>query len=642
MASRKWNIEFGLVLFAFLAGFILRFAFAGRLAVEHFDEGIYTSALWYDAAEGVEYPGRHLYAPPALPGTIKTVDWVPGIRWIAPFLPGLLSGAATTIVVWWLVRTWFGSAAGIFSAFIVAGSDFHILSSRMAMTDVPVLFFICLSVGWAAMGIQTSCMRRMVFAGFFCGLAWWTKYTGWLPLAIISSGSGLWWIWTGRKGLSLTRLVALVAVMALTSFAVWSPWLWKLQDYGGYASVAANHAGYVNGFTGWKRRLALQLSYQFTLDGLTGCLSVGMGILAASGYRWYRACQRRRESGGSESGNSTGSVAVPGHTSHTFPPRWLMARFAVSSLALSVIAFTVWTPLLLTSIAIGGIGGMLLWPVLDRAFQRSRSGDLSAVRPGGMGWVPGDLQCAPRIDPTLGLCITTTWFIGMLVTTPLYHPYPRLFLPLLASIWVAASGGVGWWIESNLSVARRPALENVTGAFQTLVSRMVTAMVTFCVVVSFLMIVDPLHSVIFADRTSVRRAASELAIRCVQDAGDISTVPTEDEVRNARLVIYAYGEPALLFHLNELGVLARPVSHLNLGAPEDSRKSTPTYLVVGPYAKRTPGFWDEWLERQYQFRHLADVTFNPGELVLLDLFSPEWLRNHPEANQQLLELYRIP
>lgn len=668
--------ERAIVAAIFLTGLLLRLLATDRLAVEHFDEGVYTSTLWYDYQTGEPWPARHLYAPPLLSWLMRMADMVPGLHARAAFVPGILTGALTTLVLWFMVREWFGKSAGLFAACLVAFSDFHIMSSRMALTDVPVLFLICLSVSCGTRGIARQSLRSMVWAGLTCGLAWWTKYTGWLPLAIVGSGSSLWWIWRGRRELSLIRLLSLQLAMLSVSVIVWLPWWWRLQDLGGYAAVAANHRGYLGTAATWSERLATQLTCQFLLDGLCGAVSVGVGMLAASTYRWMQSRTRGPD------------PAVTGAPLVAFPPPRLLARFVLAATALTIIASTIWTPLLLTCLALAGLSGMALWPILYRSFVRRQSGDCSPTGPHSLPLGPGDLACAPTIDPTLGLCTVTAWLTGMLLTTPLYHPYPRLMLPLLTAIWIAASGGAGWWIESSLSVARRPAAAGPPRTrLQSLATRLVSLLLLFATASSILMNQDFLHSLIYSDRTSLQQAAAEIAAICSRDAlgHDLPPVPapllnqtirprdadesqvqaartadTSAEQRNGdssepavtteadptdpgrvRMVLYAYGEPALLYHLSQLGIVVRPVSHLNLRNPDGDRNATPAYLVIGPYAKRTPGFWDDWLERHHDFRFLRNATFRPSELVLLDLFPPAWLKSHPEAAEQTLEVYRI-
>ena len=194
-------IEFLAITGFVLLGAFLRFADLSHEAVEHFDEGIYASPLWYDTQFETPYPLRHLFAPPLLSSMMESCSWIPGLAPYAPFLPSALLGTATILALWWLARSWFGKSAGIFMAAIVAMSDFHILYSRMALTDVACLFWIVISVAVGTQAIARSSFKHAAIAGFLCGLAWWTKYTGWLPLAILCSGSGFWWLWQGRRSI---------------------------------------------------------------------------------------------------------------------------------------------------------------------------------------------------------------------------------------------------------------------------------------------------------------------------------------------------------------------------------------------------------------------------------------------------------
>ncbi|MEI7701452.1 MAG: hypothetical protein WCK86_16760, partial [Planctomycetia bacterium] len=56
-----------------------------------------------------------------------------------------------------------------------------------------------------------------------------------------------------------------------------------------------------------------------------------------------------------------------------------------------------------------------------------------------------------RIDPILGFWINVAWLAGMLLVTPLYHPYSRLLFPLMTAVWLAAAGAVSWWLEVNIN-----------------------------------------------------------------------------------------------------------------------------------------------------------------------------------------------
>jgi 4-amino-4-deoxy-L-arabinose transferase-like glycosyltransferase len=677
------RVEFWLVALFLTAGVFVRAVLLNRSTVEHFDEGVYASVLWYDSLVGNAYPGREFYAPPLLGFCMQLAAHLPGGSELAPVLPSVLLGSATLLAFWWLARSCFGAAAGLFAIAILSFSDFHVFYSRTALTDVPVLFFLCISVSRGITGIHRRSMRCMAEAGVVCGIAWWTKYTGWLPLAIVGSGSVFWWMLKGRREVSAVRVGMLLFVMTLFAVITFAPWYWQLQSVGGYAAVSANHSGYLSGISGWHQNLAVQLASQFLMDGWMGNLSVGVGLLSAGGFRWWMAS------------DSTWNTSEEQPLRRTFPPRSVLWRFVGAAISLTVISFTVWTPLLLACIAMGGVAGVFLWPVLQRLFVRKQTGDVSPVEPGAVPFNQDELDCGPTIDPTLGACVIVTWFLGMLLTTPLYHPYPRLFMTLMAAIWAGASAGIGWWIESTLSVARRPAPTSPDGQY-VLPRRMLLGMLAGALVISVLTGESPFRSTTFSDRNSMRTAAVEVARICVGNLRGDSVPPSADLIsdtihpddeatvssgssagspseqtaddtqtddgperklhrgdsaataelsaadveflQSQRFVIYVYGEPALLYHLNGLGLIALPVGHLNL---QEGAEKVPTFFVFGPNAKRSDDFWPSFMKVETSFQPVGDSRFHPSDLVLLDLFSPQWLQSHPESSEQKVEVYRV-
>ena len=96
-----------------LAGFGVRAAFPARMAVEHFDEGVYASNIWFDEEQGFHYPARHLYAPPLLPWLVEwSIVFFGATHW-GTMLVGVISGTLTIGLCWWLVRSLCGIAPGL-------------------------------------------------------------------------------------------------------------------------------------------------------------------------------------------------------------------------------------------------------------------------------------------------------------------------------------------------------------------------------------------------------------------------------------------------------------------------------------------------------------------------------------------------
>lgn len=271
--SRPVRIETYFLAGAIVMGAALRLAFAGKMAIEHFDEGVYASNFWFGADEGFQYPARYLYAPPLLPAIIEwtmIVASMCGIRPVGfiPMIPTLIAGLATIPSIWWVGRRWFGPSAGIVAAWLVAASDFHASYSRTALTDVPVSLFILWGVYFTWQAIQSGAMRSIILAGVFTALAWWTKYNGWLSLAIGASAAVAWQLTLPSSERQMLKVAIRFLMVAGLAFLLWSPVLIDLQKHGGYSAVASNHGQYVEGFANWPGNAIRQLSGLATYQDL--------------------------------------------------------------------------------------------------------------------------------------------------------------------------------------------------------------------------------------------------------------------------------------------------------------------------------------------------------------------------------------
>ncbi len=260
--------------------------------VEHFDEGVYASNIWFNEDEGYRYPDRHLYAPPLLPTFIEWSHVILGPTALAPLLPGLLSGIATVPLLWWFGRKIAGPLAGLSAAALLATNEAHILYSRTALTEPLLCFWMLLAVYLAHQSflcfyryekLSTQSCLFSALAGLTAGLAWLTKYNGWLALAVIFSASVAWGIFS-RFSFRKWKLLAIhCVVILLMALLIWLPYLSSLQKFGGYATVAGNHQQYFVGLTGWVDSLLTQISKQLQLIGFT--TACGFGIVAVLIWR---------------------------------------------------------------------------------------------------------------------------------------------------------------------------------------------------------------------------------------------------------------------------------------------------------------------------------------------------------------------
>ena len=113
------------------------------------------------------------------------------------------------------------------------------------------------------------------------------------------------------------------------------------------------------------------------------------------------------------------------------------------------------------------------------------------------------------------------------------------------------------------------------------------------------------------------------------------------ESRKSECVAYVYAEPAVFFHLSDNLVLAGPVSDLEFAAPTAPRLPAATYLVIGPHARRSEQFAQQWAARGDRFEKVAAWNYRPSLIVLLDHHDPDDVRYRENRVDETIELYRL-
>lgn len=557
----------------FAIGLGLRAAYPSRMAVEHFDEGVYASNLY--TAEG-HYPFQHLYAPPLLP---VCLEWAAifggphGVMWV-----NVISGSLTLLVLWGMVRQWWGSPAAIAAMVLLAFNEFHIAYSRAALTDAMLGLWMTAGVwmGWRA--IQFGGMVNLVAAGLLASLAWWTKYNGWLTLAITGSGTAGWVVaeWFGKPRGS--RLVTVEEAMsrrpskvveptgrqaiiskppfvygvrwgltAAIAFLAWSPWLWSLQQYGGYAAVAKNHAGYFTGLKEWGSNFEQQA------------------------YALAHYCR--------------------------------VLSYAGFLLGLAIVA------------------------LLAEAKNSSQAED-----------VPSRLKAILRNS---SFWVLLAWVIGLMVAVPLYTPYPRLNLPLVIAGSILLLGlplGMSNLETAGVSEeARRQESAGIGGDEKSSKGLMLLYALFFAMSAGrevMVMWTALGTAPIWEERTSLAGIARGVVNR-------LQNEPLNRDINGVRCVIYVVAEPGLFFHLgaaqrnSPISHLALPAADYSMAEPGSNSLDLPAYVVVGPHADQAQA---ERLLASGRLERVADFEYRPSGLVLLDS-RPAW--ELPEKDQPIVEAVRL-
>jgi 4-amino-4-deoxy-L-arabinose transferase-like glycosyltransferase len=456
-SERTW------LLGAILVGAALRLAFPSRMAAEHFDEGVYASNVLFGAETNYQYPFREFFSPPLLPTVIEWlhIAWgltglpVPG--WL-PMLPALVCGIATIPSLWWIARVWFSPNAGIAAAWLIALCEFHAAYSRTALTDVPLALFLLWAVYWFGRALEVGAairaalntvvarssgaariaaptiVRPALTAGVFTAAAWWTKYNGWLPIAIAATSAVLVLLLLRAPRTAWVRAATVCAIGAVTASVLWLPVLWDCQDVGGYSAIAENHRGYVDGWSAWIRNAISQFDHH-------AAAYAGWATLVGIGGPTFLAFLL---------------------TQHQY------GRFISSTSEDEPI------------------------PTMDgsRVFGLGINIAIMAVRPGswfliviGTGIVCSALAVRRAVrERTEGLALhaafALVWVGSLVVVTPLYRAYPRLMLPLIVGAllassvfwrrgWVAfetPSNILTWWLGPTIAVAIAAGVLAVRGS----------------------------------------------------------------------------------------------------------------------------------------------------------------------------------
>jgi dolichyl-phosphate-mannose-protein mannosyltransferase len=462
--------EHGWLWGALLAGAVLRLGFPGRMVVEHFDEAVYASNVLFGAESNFQYPGREFYAPPLLPAAIEWLHIVWGLTglpspdWL-PMVPALVCGLATIPSLWWIARSWFSPSAGVAAAWMLALCEFHAAYSRTTLTDVPLTFFLLWAVYWFGRAVETSSARAALIAGCLTAAAWWTKYSGWLPIAIAVTGTIGCLTLTRAARSAWFNAAGLCALGGVTAGLLWLPVLWDCQDVGGYAAVAANHRGYVEGWSAWYGNWRLQFEQHAgtyagwaTLVGLCGP-TVWVFVSTIPRYgKWFRS--------------NTEDKPIPTADGHR-----------LFGLLINV-GIMAWRPQSWLVIVVGT--GIVCSTLALRRAVRDKNDSLA-----------------------LRSTLVGVWVTSLLIVTPLYHAYPRLLMPLVVGGILA--GSVFWrreWVNFTASGAARrrwwlgPA-------------------VTLVLVVSCLGVRG---SMAWEDRTGYRAAAKHFAAIVAADSAETTVI----------------------------------------------------------------------------------------------------------------------
>lgn len=230
-----------------LVAAVLRVVAVNGLGIDHWDEGAYAisaRAVSIGDLHGI-FDRQYVLAPPmyfTTAGVLAAIFRTSSDAMM--FAVSIVAGIACVLALYLAGTMWGGRVVGGVAALSLSLSDFHVLYSRAALTDALFLtLFVVALAAFTRAELQKSTWWA-ILGGVATGLAWNTKYHGWLA-GVVAAGAVLPLVLTsnaGERKATAMRLITAAAV-ALLMFV---PWLLVLERYfGGYAAVATQHARFL-------------------------------------------------------------------------------------------------------------------------------------------------------------------------------------------------------------------------------------------------------------------------------------------------------------------------------------------------------------------------------------------------------------
>ena len=278
-AARPWLPALLLPLTA--AALLLRAWAPATLGLDHFDEGVYAISA-RGLLDGVLYPDQILFSPPLYFGLVGLLHSAAGLPVdAAAHALSILLGTATVVAVFLVGRAWFGAGAGLAAAVLVALSEFQIGLSRSGLTDTTYALLHLIAFFAVVEALRRESWRRAALAGLAVGLAWNTKYHGWLSAAVPGVAVAIWvGLHRGAGRRELIRSAAVLVVCSVVAGLVYAPWALHVDSHpGGYAALAEYQRGMLQ--SGWLENAWWQVQFQLFLEGPLTRASVPAAVLGA-------------------------------------------------------------------------------------------------------------------------------------------------------------------------------------------------------------------------------------------------------------------------------------------------------------------------------------------------------------------------
>jgi 4-amino-4-deoxy-L-arabinose transferase-like glycosyltransferase len=190
-----------------------------------------------------------------------------------------LLGTLTVVVVWRVGRR-LSPTAGLLAAAFLAVQPQHVRDSHVVLTDVPMTFFVALTMLASIRACETRRLTALALAGAAAGLAAATKYTGGIALVMPVVAA----VWTSWDAAGRARAAGTAVAASAVAFLVGAPYtVLDLPAFlNGFGYLAKAHASGAPPATPawWTYLLHLDINLGFLLL-CASLLGLGVGLVQA-------------------------------------------------------------------------------------------------------------------------------------------------------------------------------------------------------------------------------------------------------------------------------------------------------------------------------------------------------------------------
>ncbi|GEM_PF-3443853 len=234
------------LLVLFCAGLLMRLLRFDELQLQHFDEGVYAlraaQALGTPLGEvlrGNVYDNH--FAPPLFYALVTGAYAALSTTAAAAVLVSAVAGAVAVPLTALLGAEVAGRRTGLVAAGLLAVTEYHLLYSRMALTDAAFATWFLVAL-WALFRHERTRGRgALALAAAATAFACWTKYTGVIVPALFLAGALVCCVKPeGRK--HLRGRVTSSAVLVLAALAACLPLAWQIATAPGWGAWLAYRA----------------------------------------------------------------------------------------------------------------------------------------------------------------------------------------------------------------------------------------------------------------------------------------------------------------------------------------------------------------------------------------------------------------